>query len=54
MQLIRELHVSHIKSSAIVRRTIYGISRQLIDETIESINTRIADKIRNNGIRLKH
>ena len=26
---------------------MYSISRQLIDKTIESMNTRIADKIRN-------
>lgn len=37
-----------------VRRTIYSISRQLIDKTIESMNTRIADIIRTNGERLKY
>lgn len=37
-----------------VRRTIYDISHQLIDKTIESMNTRIADIIRNNGERLKY
>ena len=35
-----------------VRRTIYDISHQLIDKTIESMNTRIADIVRNNGERL--
>ena len=37
-----------------VRRTIYSISHQLINKTIESMNTRIADIIRNNGERLKY
>ena len=37
-----------------VRRAIYDISRQLIDKTIESMNTRIADIIRNNGERLEY
>ena len=37
-----------------VRRTIYDISHQLIDKTIESMNTRIADIVRNNGERLKY
>jgi len=37
-----------------VRRTIYSISHQLIDKTIECMNTRIADKIRNNGERLNY
>ena len=35
-----------------VRRTIYDISHQLIDKTIESRNTHIADMIRKNGERL--
>ena len=47
--------MSYIKSSAIrVRKTIYDISHQLIDKTIESMNTRIADIVRNNGERLKY
>ena len=37
-----------------VRRTIYSISHQLIDKTVECMNTRIADKIRNNGERLNY
>ena len=37
-----------------VRRTIYSISHQLINKTIESMNTRIADIIQNNGERLKY
>ena len=37
-----------------VWRTIYSISQQLIDKTIESMNTCIADIIRNNGERLKY
>ena len=37
-----------------VRRTIYSISHQLIDKTIESMNSHIADIIRNNGEKLKY
>ena len=37
-----------------VRRTIYSISHQLINKSIESMNTRRADIIRNNGERLKY
>ena len=35
-----------------VRRTIYDISHELIDKTIESMSTRKADIIQNNGERL--
>lgn len=37
-----------------VQRTIYDISPQLIDKTIESMNGRITEIIRNNGERLKY
>ena len=37
-----------------VQRTIYGISQELIDKTIESMNSRITDIIGNNGERLKY
>ena len=37
-----------------VWRTMKSISHQLINKTIESMNTRIADIIRNNGERLKY
>ena len=37
-----------------VQRTINGISRELIDKTIESMNGRIAAIIRSNGERLKY
>ena len=37
-----------------VRRTIYSISHQLINKTIESMNTCTADIIRNNSERLKY
>jgi len=37
-----------------VRRTIYSISHQLNDKTIKAMNTRIGDKIQNNGERLKY
>ena len=37
-----------------VQRTINGISRELIDKTIESMNSRIAAIIRSNGERLKY
>ena len=46
--------MSHRKSSVIVQRTIYTISQELIDKTIESVNGRIAEIIRNNGKRLKY
>ena len=39
--------------SNIKYRTIYRISQELINETIESMNSRIADIIRNNGEKLK-
>ena len=42
----------HIKRD-IKYRTIYRISQELINETIESMNSRIADIIRNNGEKLK-
>ena len=37
-----------------VQRTIYGISQELIDKTIESMNGRITEVIGNNGERLKY
>jgi hypothetical protein len=37
-----------------VQRTIYDISPQLIDKTIESMNGRVTEIIRNNGERLKY
>ena len=37
-----------------VQRTIYGISQELIDKTIESMSSRITDIIGNNGERLKY
>ena len=37
-----------------VQRTIYSISQELIDKTIESMNGRITDVIGNNGERLKY
>ena len=56
MQLITEriTRESYQEFSNRVRRTIYSISHQLIDKTVESRNTRIADNIRNNGERLKY
>ena len=42
----------HIKRD-IKYRTIYRISQELINETIESMNSCIADIIRNNGEKLK-
>ena len=42
----------HIKRN-IKYRPIYRISQELINETIESMNSRIADIIRNNGEKLK-
>ena len=42
----------HIKRD-IKYRTIYRISQELINETIESMNSRIADIIRNNGEKMK-
>ena len=42
----------HIKRD-IKCRTIYRISQELINETIESMNSRIADILRNNGEKLK-
>lgn len=37
-----------------VKRTICGISQQLIDRTIQSMSSRVADIIRNSGERLKY
>ena len=37
-----------------VQRTIYNISQELIDKTIQSMNGRIAEIIRNRGERLKY
>lgn len=37
-----------------VQKTIYGISQELIDKTIESMNSRITDIIAKNGERLKY
>ena len=42
-----------LSCSNIKYRTIYRIFQELINETIESMNSRIADIIRNNGEKLK-
>jgi len=49
----RITHESYQEFCDRVRRTLYSISHQLIDKTVECMNTRIADKKRNNGERLK-
>lgn len=47
-------HESYEEFCNRVQRTIYGVSPELIDKTIESMNGRIAKIIQNNGERLKY